>query len=155
MSAHTVSIEWRRAPHETEPKTYARRHQSHLNGGQTLNVSASVDYKGEADCADPEQLLVNAVSSCHMLFFLAIAELQGFVVDEYRDTATGYLEKQDGGMAITRIELAPQVRFGGEKLPDYAVMQRMHAGAHKHCFIARSLKATVTIADAAAQLPSR
>lgn len=154
MSTHAARIHWQRAPHDTEPETYARRHISYLNGGQTLNVSASVEYKGEADCADPEQLLTGAVSSCHMLFFLAIAEFRGFVVEEYRDTATGHLERQDGGMAVTRIELAPQVRFSSLKVPDDTALKRMHADAHRNCFIARSLKASVTIVDDTARLPS-
>lgn len=155
MSEHTASIEWHRVAHDTAPGTYARRHVAQLNGGQRLSVSAAVDYKGEADCADPEQLLVTAVASCHMLTFLAIAELQGFHVEEYLDTATAHLEKQDGGMAVTRITLAPQVRFGGEKRPDDAAMRRIHAGAHRNCFIARSIKAAVTVADDTAQLPAR
>lgn len=113
-----------------------------------MRVSASVEYKGDEDCADPEQMLVSAVSSCHMLFFLAIADHQGFVVDRYEDQALGYLEKGSAGRpVITRIELSPVVTFGGDKIPDDAAINRMHAGAHKSCFIGNSITADVVIKD--------
>ena len=146
MSQHTASIRWHRAPHARDDKTYSRNHTAMLNGSQTVNVSASVDYKGDAACADPEQMLVSAVASCHMLTFLAIAEFQGYRVEQYEDSAVGYLEKADGGgMAITEIELSPRVVFGGSKQPDDGAIERIHAGAHKNCFIAKSIKARVSV----------
>lgn len=145
ISTHVTLIEWHRKPHDADRKTYARRHLAYLGGDQKLRVSASAEFKGEPDCADPEQLLVNAVSSCHMLFFLAIAEISGFVADSYRDQATGYLEKVNGGIEITRIELAPMILFTGTKRPSQAEVRQMHASAHKRCFIARSVNATVII----------
>ncbi len=145
ISRHEVSLDWRYAPHRSEENTYSRNHVVNVNGGQSVNVSASVDFKGDPDCADPEQMLVSSLASCHMLTFLAVAEHQGFRVEMYRDNAVGYLEKSDGGLAITRIELSPSVRFAGERVPDEATMRRLHAGAHKNCFIAHSLKTSVTI----------
>ncbi|WP_137893103.1 OsmC family protein [Ramlibacter sp. 2FC] len=146
MSQHEASIQWQRVPHPLDERTYSRNHEALLNGGQSVNVSASVEYKGDPACADPEQMLVSAVASCHMLTFLAIAEFQKFRVEQYQDNAIGYLEKVEGeGMTITRIELSPKITFGGEKMPDAAALARLHAGAHKNCFIANSLKARVTV----------
>lgn len=147
MSRHSASIHWRHAPHPTEPGTYSRNHIVQLNGGQTVNVSAAAEFKGDPACADPEQLLVSSLASCHMLFFLAIAQLQGYRVEEYDDQPAGYLEKgADGRTSMTRIELNPVVRFGGEKIPDEAALARLHALAHKNCFVANSIKAEVVIA---------
>jgi organic hydroperoxide reductase OsmC/OhrA len=82
-----------------------------------------------------------------MLTFLAIAEFQGYRVDQYEDDAVAYLEKAEGGgMAVTRIDLSPKVIFGGEKTPDAAAVSRLHSGAHKNCFITNSIKAKVTVA---------
>lgn len=149
MSEHKATIEWKRQPHPQDERTYSRNHVATLNGGQTLNVSASTEYKGDGACADPEQLLINAVASCHMLTFLAIAEFQGYRVAEYRDNAVGYLEKNDAGkMAVTRIVLSPAVTFAGDKRPDEAALAKIHAGAHKNCFIANSVTADVTVAGA-------
>lgn len=153
MSQHHAAIHWQRSPHPDDGTTYSRNHVASLNGAQAVNVSAAVNYKGDPACADPEQLLVSALASCHMLTFLAIAELQGYQVERYEDRAVGHLEKVEGvGMSLARIELSPQVGFGGDKVPDAAALARLHAGAHRNCFIAHSITAKVSVvpADAAA-----
>ncbi len=148
MSMHKAEISWDRQGHASELGTYSRNHIANLNGGQSVNVSASVEFKGDEQCADPEQMLISALSSCHMLFFLTIAEMRGYKIESYKDTPVGYLEKSDNGsMAVTRIELAPQVVFGGEKAIDQKALARIHNSAHKNCFIRNSIKAEVTIKD--------
>ena len=146
MSSHQASIQWQHIVHPADSTTYSRNHVAHLNGGQSVQVSASVDYKGDPQCADPEQMLVSAVSSCHMLTFLAIAQFQGYRVERYEDRAVGYLEQDEGGgMSVTRIDLSPVVVFDGEKQPDDKALARLHAGAHQNCLIAKSLRAKVTV----------
>lgn len=149
MSLHHALIEWRRATHATEADTYSRNHKATLNGGQVVEVSASAEYKGDTDCTDPEQLLLSALASCHMLTFLAVAERQGYCVESYRDAPVAHLEKDaEGRMAVTRIELSPQVDFGGGKLPDEAALAKLHDAAHRNCFIAHSITARVTVISA-------
>lgn len=146
MSVHESAIRWQHHPHETEANTYSRNHGVTLNGGQRVDVSASAEFKGDPHCADPEQMLVSAVSSCHMLFFLAIAEYQGYQVECYEDDPVGHLESNDRkGMEITRIVLSPRITFRGEKQPDPKAISRIHANAHKNCFIRNSITADVTI----------
>lgn len=146
MSEHSATISWSRAPHEDEPATYSRSHTSQMKD-QALRVSSSVEFKGDADHADPEQMLVSALASCHMLFFLAIAEAKGFAVESYEDTATGALGKgEDGRMAITHIVLRPRVGFVGDSPPDATAIEKIHASAHRNCFIANSITAEVTVA---------
>jgi len=145
MSLHHAAIQWRRTSCASDGNTYSRNHVAMFNGQQSVNVSASVEFKGDPACADPEQMLVSAVASCHMLTFLAIAEFQGYRVEQYEDAAVGYLEKVEGSLMITRIELSPKMVFGGDKIPDGAALSRIHAGAHKSCFIGNSIKAQVTV----------
>ncbi|QOR40003.1 OsmC family protein [Billgrantia diversa] len=146
MSVHQSAIRWQRNPHETEVETYSRKHQVTLNGGQQINVSASVEFKGDSSCADPEQMLVSAVSSCHMLFFLAIADFQGYRVDSYDDNPVGHLESSaNKGMEVTRIVLSPRITFGGDIMPNQDAIARIHAYAHRNCFIRNSITAEVTI----------
>ncbi|MFT6917171.1 MAG: organic hydroperoxide reductase OsmC/OhrA [Motiliproteus sp.] len=146
MSVHEAAINWQRTGHESEANTYSRNHRVTLNGGQEVDVSASVEFKGDPNCADPEQMLVSAVSSCHMLFVLAIAEFQGYQVDSYEDHPKGYLESNDKkGKQVTRIELSPRIIFSGDKLPDQKAISRIHANAHSNCFIRNSITAEVTI----------
>ncbi|MFT5721579.1 MAG: organic hydroperoxide reductase OsmC/OhrA [Motiliproteus sp.] len=146
MSVHEAAINWQRTGHESEANTYSRNHRVTLNGGQEVDVSASVEFKGDPNCADPEQMLVSAVSSCHMLFVLAIAEFQGYRVDSYVDNPKGYLEGNDKkGKQVTRIELFPRIIFSGDTLPDQKAISRIHANAHSNCFIRNSITAEVTI----------
>lgn len=146
MSVHQSAVRWERTAHEADATTYSRNHRVLLNGDQEVEVSASAEFKGDPGCADPEQMLVSAVSSCHMLFFLAIAEFQGYEVTCYEDSPVGYLERGDNkGMEITRIVLSPQVHFTGDAVPDRSALARMHASAHKNCFIRNSITAEVTI----------
>lgn len=145
MSLHHAAIQWRRTSCASDGNTYSRNHVAMFNGQQSVNVSASVEFKGDPACADPEQMLVSAVASCHMLTFLAIAEFQGYRVEQYEDAAVGYLEKVERSLMITRIELSPKVVFGSDKIPDGAALSRIHAGAHKNCFIGNSIKAQVTV----------
>jgi organic hydroperoxide reductase OsmC/OhrA len=145
MSVHEAAIRWEYAPHNVEANTYSRNHTVELNGDQRLGVSASVEFKGDADHADPEQMLISSVSSCHMLFFLAIAEMQGFQVTSYQDDPKGYLERQDKKMSVTRIELSPRIEFGGDKVPDQSTIDDIHKKAHSSCFIRNSVTAEVTV----------
>lgn len=151
MSQHHTTIEWQRAAHPTEAETFSRNHVATLNGGQKVTVSASAEYKGDPDASDPEQLLLTALASCHMLTFLAIADLKGFRVERYRDTPVAHLEKNaEGRMAVTRMALSPQVSFAGDRQPDDGDLAKLHAAAHRNCFIANSISAKVTVTPVAA-----
>jgi organic hydroperoxide reductase OsmC/OhrA len=81
-----------------------------------------------------------------MLTFLAIACRQKFVLDSYADEAVGHLEKDaDGRLAITRVELRPQIRWGGDRKPTAEELDGMHHAAHESCFIANSVKTEVSV----------
>ena len=97
-----------------------------------------------AENIDPEEAFVASLSSCHMLFFLAIAAAGGFVIDEYTDAATGRMEKDaEGRTAMTRVMLRPCASWSGERIPDRQQIEKMHHRAHKLCFIANSVKTEV------------
>lgn len=90
-----------------------------------------------------------ALSSCHMLTFLALASNKGFVVDRYDDTAVGHLEKNaDGTLAVTRVELHPKIVYSGAKQPTQADLDWLHDKAHRGCFIANSVTTEVRVVAA-------
>jgi organic hydroperoxide reductase OsmC/OhrA len=148
MSEHKIELEWKREASLSDDSTYNRNHTISYSNTVQVAVSSAPEYKGDPNCADPEKLLTSALASCHMLTFLAIADIKGFDVDSYYDQATGFLEKDDNGRPqITRIELHPSIVFAGEKKPDTTTIKRMHASAHKNCFIANSINAKVDVID--------
>ncbi|CAG0937864.1 hypothetical protein GPROT2_00033 [Gammaproteobacteria bacterium] len=147
MSEHTALVRWQNTGDAMEPEDYPRDHRWEFAGGPVVPASAAPAYKGGAGCIDPEEALVAAVSSCHMLTFLAIAARKKLVVVSYRDQAVGHLEKDaDGRLAITRIELRPVVEFAAGMQPGAEDLRRLHESAHRNCFIAHSIRASVTVA---------
>ena len=145
MSEHKATVRWSRDGKDFTYKTYSRDHVWTANGNQ-IAASATPAYLGNPSRVDPEGALVAALSSCHMLTFLALACNKGFVVESYEDDAVGHLEKNAAGkMAITRVELRPKISFGGTKQPAAADMEWLHDKAHKECFIANSVTTEVTV----------
>ncbi|AWM29457.1 OsmC family protein [Sinorhizobium fredii] len=146
MSEHTVRIEWTATEHIKEPGTYSRDHQSIISPKVSIPVSAAPDYLGNSELADPEQLLVSALASCHMLYFLAICEASGYKVSTYADDAIGTVAKSPVGFHwVSSITLRPRVSFSSEKQPDREALARLHHRAHKGCFIANSIRSKVSI----------
>jgi organic hydroperoxide reductase OsmC/OhrA len=145
MSEHKATIRWSRAGKDFTYKTYGRDHVWSLNGND-VPASATTAYLGNPNRVDPEAALVAALSSCHMLTFLALAANKGFVVDSYEDAAVGHLEKNaQGKLAVTRVELHPKIAFGGAKQPTAADLEALHDKAHKECFIANSVTTDIHV----------
>jgi organic hydroperoxide reductase OsmC/OhrA len=134
MSEHLAVIEWSRGDQDFTGNRYSRVHDWRF---EPLSDPAAVD---------PEEALVAALSSCHMLFFLAFAAKGGFTVDSYRDEAVGALGRDDRGKtSITTVALRPAVLFSGDNQPDAAAIDALHHRAHEACYIANSIRADVTI----------
>jgi len=148
MSEHNATIDWQRDGTDFTYATYPRRHTMTFDNGKSIEASAAVEYRGDADCVDPEALLAASLSSCHMLTFLAIAAKKKITIDSYRDPAVGTLGKNaDGKMVLTQVILRPTITFGGpaEAAPDAATLDALHHSAHEHCFIANSVTTQVVV----------
>lgn len=149
MSEHKVTILWTRGGADFGYKHYSRDHVWRLDNGVEIAASATPAYLGDPRRVDPEAAFVAALSSCHMLTFLAVASNRGFIIDSYEDGAVGHLEKNaDGKLAVTRVELRPNVVFSGEKRPTPADIEALHEKAHGGCFIANSVTAKVSVLPA-------
>ena len=150
MQEFVATIDWTRGQQQFTDNRYSRAHQWQFDGGAQVPASSSPLSvplpMSDAAAVDPEEALVAAVSSCHMLFFLSIAQQRGFIVDSYRDAASGVLSKNaQGRMAMTSITLRPEVVFGGEVRPSAADLDAIHHAAHDKCYIANSITAEVRI----------
>ncbi|MEN8503571.1 MULTISPECIES: OsmC family protein [Paraburkholderia] len=146
MSEHKVRVEWSASPHAHKPETYSRDHKAIISEQVSIPVSAAPEFLGNADFADPEQLLVNALASCHMLYFLAIAEGSGYAVQSYQDEAVGVVSKSPEGFQwVSKVTLKPRVTFSSEKKPDHVQLARLHDRAHRGCFIANSIKSEFVV----------
>jgi len=146
MSDHRVSVRWQRNDAAFERGNYPREHEVRFDGGQAVRNSAAPEYGGDAAASNPEELLLAALSTCHMLTFLAVMANRGYVVDSYADDAVAILDKDtDGRIAVTRAVLAPKVAFAGDKRPGADEYAKFHERAHAACFIANSVKTQVEL----------
>jgi organic hydroperoxide reductase OsmC/OhrA len=145
MSEHRATVHWNRNGTAFEHREYSRDHLWHFDGGSRVQASAAPQYLGNEALVDPERAFVAALSSCHMLTFLALAARDGLIVDEYRDEAVGLMERNgDRRIAITRVVLRPVIAWGSEP-PHRDKLGDLHAKAHKHCFIANSVITNITV----------
>jgi organic hydroperoxide reductase OsmC/OhrA len=149
MSSHTAKITWERGEQLFSDGKYARKHNISFDGGISFAGAPNEAIKpplGAIDAVDPEELLVAALSSCHMMWFLDFARKAGFVVNSYNDDPIATMEKTPAGkVAITKITLCPKVAFEGNA-PDDATYDALHHHAHEVCNIANSIKAEIEIA---------
>ena len=146
MSKHLASLRWNRNGKPFTYEGYSRDHEWIFEGGQRLTGSAAEAFLGSPEGVDPEEALVVALSSCHMLTLLAIAAKKGWTVESYDDDAEGTLGKNEAGkLALTHVTQRPRIIFAEGKTPDAEALQRLHHQAHENCFIANSVKTEVVI----------
>src|SRR5580765_3259515 len=150
MSTYTAKITWKSESSETFAKNqYSRAHEWSFDGGISVPASSSV-HAGRLpfsveNAVDPEEALVAAASSCHMLSFLWVVSKKGFIVESYEDNAVGEMTKNEQGKEwISKITLDPQIVWD-EKKPTAEELAEMHHTAHEYCYIANSIKSEVVI----------
>jgi organic hydroperoxide reductase OsmC/OhrA len=142
MGEHRIALNWEKGDVPFTYDAYPRNHTiAFKNGQQTVIASASPPYKGDGSKVDPEDMLVGALSSCHMLSFLAIAAKKKLTVISYQDDAVGFLENDGGKLWMTRVVLRPKVAID----TDAETLSHIHHLAHEACFIANSVKTNVTV----------
>jgi organic hydroperoxide reductase OsmC/OhrA len=136
-SIHRAGVSW-----EGGEGDDVRAHDVLLNA-QTLASSSAAELEGDGSKSNPETLLVGALSSCHMLWFLALARKKGFEVASYEDDAEGVLD----GKRFSSATLRPTVRWAGEP-PDPDAIEALHHRSHELCFIAASVDFPVEVEPA-------
>ena len=150
MSTYTAKIGWKcDSPESFTKNQYTRAHTWLFDGGVVVPASSSphsvrLPFSVE-EAVDPEEALVAAASSCHMLSFLWVASKKGFVVESYEDDAVGEMTKNASGKEwVSKITLAPTIVWLGTA-PSEEELAEMHHAAHEGCYIANSIKSEVVV----------
>lgn len=121
---------------------YGRNYRIAIDGKPELTGTADASFRGDPALHNPEDFFVAAISSCHMLSYLALCARRGIRVVAYRDDARGTLELDGrGGGRFTEIVLHPTVTIAGAADAERAAA--LHEEAHALCFIAGSCSAPV------------
>ncbi|MDG5899314.1 OsmC family peroxiredoxin [Shewanella xiamenensis] len=139
-----LTVNWQTSP--AEEGEFCRDHSITFGSGQTIQASSAPEYKGNSHFVNPEESLLAALSSCHMLTFLAIAHLKRLPVASYVDEASAELGKNEAGkLAVTKMILNPKVVFAEGVEVTQETLEKIHEKAHANCFIANSLATDIQI----------
>ena len=117
---------------------YSREYRIEIAGKPPITGSADPTFRGDPALANPEDMLVAALSACHMLSYLAVCALGKIKVISYEDAASGTMtEVSPQRSAFTEVVLRPRVVISADS--DAAKAKALHDQAHKICFIANSV----------------
>lgn len=138
---YALTIEWTGNTGEgtASYRSYERSHRISAGNKPAILASSDPAFRGDRTCYNPEELLVAALASCHMLSYLHLCAVAGIVVTAYADSATGTMvETPDGGGHFTEVTLNPTVVVTELWMVDKA--NALHHQANQLCFIANSCK---------------
>ena len=126
---------------------YKRTHKWKFDSGQIIEASASPEVVplpfSSPNMIDPEEAFVASLSSCHMLWFINICQIDGLMIYTYHDDPVGILEENNGTLYMTEINLRPTIQID-QKLSQKK-LSSLHRAAHAKCFLANSVKSKINI----------
>jgi organic hydroperoxide reductase OsmC/OhrA len=136
---YNVDVTWtgNQGTGTTTYQGYGREHEIRIAGKPVLAGSSDPTFRGDASKHNPEDMLVTALSTCHMLSYLHQAVLAGVVVTAYQDSAEGTMETDAHGGRFLEVVLRPVVTIAAGSDP--AKAEAAHEPAHHACFIANSV----------------
>jgi organic hydroperoxide reductase OsmC/OhrA len=120
-------------------RAYSRDHEI-TGAGKRAPIPGASDpaFRGDPARYSPEELLVAALSTCHMLWMLHLCADRGIVITAYEDEAVGTMkERPDGAGEFTSVTLRPRLTLADAARIEEA--NALHTEAHRLCFIARSV----------------
>ena len=119
-------------------RTYDRSHTVRIQGKPELLLTTDDPHVGDKSKLNPEDLLVTAIASCHLLSYLYSCSLEGIVVTSYADNATGIMiDNESGGGSFKEVTLNPICTVADESMVEKAI--ELHHKAHAICYIANSV----------------
>jgi organic hydroperoxide reductase OsmC/OhrA len=119
-------------------RTYDRSHTVSIQGKPELFLTTDNAAVGDKSKLNPEDLLVSALSSCHLLSYLYLCAMEGIVVTSYTDNATGIMiEEASGAGSFKEVTLNPIFSVTDESMVERAI--ELHHKAHEICYIANSV----------------
>ncbi|NJB84578.1 organic hydroperoxide reductase OsmC/OhrA [Lewinella marina] len=142
LHRYSINTRWtgNRGSGTLDYRAYSRDHVIQApEKSAEIEASSDPDFRGDKRRYNPEELFVSSLSSCHMLWYLHLASVNGVVVLDYEDRAEGTMLETDGGAGrFTQVTLRPRVRIADPAKVDLA--NRLHEEVGQKCYIANSVK---------------
>ena len=146
MSDLSIELKWDLLNKEFTPGNFSVDHIISVNNDIRIPSSSAPEYGGNNKNLNPEQGLAAAISSCHMMTFLALAAKMRWPVLSYTDQAIAFLGKNSKEkMSVNKIELNPKITFNDNFEVSHDEMLKIQDRSHRYCFIANSLSEEVEI----------
>jgi len=146
MSEYVANLSWSLGEGELAYGKYSPNHRMTFSGGLSATMTSAPDYGGDSLYVNPEEAIAAALSSCHMLTFIALAAKARWKLEKYRDRAVAVLGKTDDGRTrVSEIVLHPVTEFepGHEISPEK--LEEMHERAHRYCFVANAISCEMRV----------
>lgn len=144
--SHAIDLVWTPPEGPGAASGHAMDHAVRFSGGLGVAMSSAPAYGGNPALVNPEEALAAALSSCHLMTFLALSSKAGWQLSGYRDHAVAALGRMENGrMRIDRITLHPVVTFAQGQERPLADLAVMHERAHRYCFVANTLDCEMDI----------
>lgn len=137
---YNIATTWtgNRGTGTSDYRSYDRNHTIQAVDKAEIAGSSDPAFRGDKTRYNPEEFLVAALSTCHMLSYLHVCVVNGVVVTDYKDNATGTMaETPDGGGHFTEVTLNPVVTVKDASMIEKA--NELHHKASELCFIANSV----------------
>lgn len=143
--SYTSTIVWtgNRGEGTASYRSYDRTWDIAVPGKATIHCSNDPLLGGDPGKMNPEDLLLSALSACHMLWYLHYASDAGIAVTGYQDNPIGLgaVEKTGAGR-FTAATLRPRITVPAGT--DIEQATAIHHKIHAVCFIARSVNFPVS-----------
>lgn len=140
MSEYAAELSWSLEDGELAHGKYSPNHRVTFSGGMSATMSAAPEFGGDSRYVNPEEALAAALSSCHMLTFLALAAKARWKLSGYRDRAVAVLGKtEDGRTTVSELVLHPVTEFEPGHEVAREKLEQMHERAHRYCFVANAM----------------
>lgn len=122
--------------------SYTRALEVRIGNKAPLALSADAAFRGDPARHNPEDLLLAALASCHMLAYLALCARRRVRVLRYEDHAQARMVVHpDGSGEFESVTLRPYVTIAAGSARELALA--LHEDAGRLCFIARSVRTPV------------
>ena len=146
MSEYVTQLSWSLGDGELAYGKYNPNHRMTFSGGLSATMTPAPDYGGDSRYVNPEEALAAALSSCHMLTFIALAAKARWKLKRYRDQAVAVLGKTgDGRTRVSEIVLHPVTEFEPGHEIDADKLKEMHERAHRYCFVANAISCEMRV----------
>src|SRR5262249_22915422 len=110
---------------------YSREFRGEVQGKTSIHGSADPAFPCDPPLYNPEDLLMAALSACHMLSYLAVCAHAGIAVVSYEDSVVGTVARRGYEAKFVDVLLHPKVVLKAGS--DIKNARALHEKAHNIC----------------------